>query len=121
MCIRDRHIGVMFDFVQIEVVFVIVMGAFIGVQIMLQIIDVYKRQTLSLWQGLYKVINEYLDSVTLQDLIDSDMELSLIHIYIADKYDVDSDKSNGRANERIKKSTLDRLTSTTTDLSLIHI
>ena len=28
----------MFDFVQIEVVFVIVMGAFIGVQIMLQII-----------------------------------------------------------------------------------
>ena len=30
--------------------------------------------TLSLWQGLYKVINEYLDSVTLQDLIDSDME-----------------------------------------------
>ena len=30
--------------------------------------------TFSLWQGLYKVINEYLDSVTLQDLIDSDME-----------------------------------------------
>ena len=35
---RKQHIGVMFDFVQIEVVFVIVMGAFIGVQIMLQII-----------------------------------------------------------------------------------
>ena len=30
--------------------------------------------TLSLWQGLYKVINEYLDSVTLQDLIDNDKE-----------------------------------------------
>lgn len=26
--------------------------------------------TLPVWQGLYKVINEYLDSVTLQDLID---------------------------------------------------
>ena len=35
---RKQHIGIMFDFVQIEVVFVIVMGAFIGVQIMLQII-----------------------------------------------------------------------------------
>lgn len=35
---RKQHIGVMFDFVQIEVVFVIVMGAFIGIQIMLQII-----------------------------------------------------------------------------------
>ena len=32
---RKQHIGIMFDFVQIEVVFVIVMGAFIGVQIML--------------------------------------------------------------------------------------
>ena len=30
--------------------------------------------TLSLWQGLYKVINEYLDSVTLQDLINNDKE-----------------------------------------------
>ena len=30
--------------------------------------------TISLWQGLYKVINEYLDSVTLQDLIDNDKE-----------------------------------------------
>lgn len=26
--------------------------------------------TLSVWQGLYKVINEYLDSVTLQDILD---------------------------------------------------
>lgn len=26
--------------------------------------------TLPVWQGLYKVINEYLDSLTLQDLID---------------------------------------------------
>lgn len=29
--------------------------------------------TLPLWQGLSKVINEYLDSVTLQDLIDMQM------------------------------------------------
>ena len=35
---RKQHIGIMFDFIQIEVVFVIVMGAFIGIQIMLQII-----------------------------------------------------------------------------------
>ncbi|MGN1095448.1 MAG: RrF2 family transcriptional regulator [Eubacteriales bacterium] len=27
--------------------------------------------TLPVWEGLYKVINEYLDSVTLQDIIDS--------------------------------------------------
>lgn len=26
--------------------------------------------TLAVWQGLYKVINEYLDSVTLQDILD---------------------------------------------------
>lgn len=26
--------------------------------------------TLPLWQGLYKVVNEYLDSVTLQDILD---------------------------------------------------
>lgn len=26
--------------------------------------------TLPLWQGLYKVINEYLDSITLQDILD---------------------------------------------------
>ena len=30
--------------------------------------------TLALWQGLNKVINDYLDSVTLQDLIDRDKE-----------------------------------------------
>lgn len=39
--------------------------------------------------------------------------------YIADKYDVDSNESNARANERIKKSTLDRLTSTTTDFTSV--
>ena len=27
--------------------------------------------TLAVWQGLYKVINEYLDSVTLQDILDN--------------------------------------------------
>lgn len=27
--------------------------------------------TVSMWKGLYKVINEYLDGVTLQDLLDS--------------------------------------------------
>ena len=30
--------------------------------------------TLPVWQGLYKVINEYLDSITLQDLVDQHME-----------------------------------------------
>ena len=33
--------------------------------------------------------------------------------YMADKYDVDYTEGNGRANERIKKSTLDRLSTTT--------
>lgn len=32
---------------------------------------------------------------------------------MADKYDVDYTEGNGRANERIKKSTLDRLSTTT--------
>jgi|GEM_PF-2844 len=45
--------------------------------------------TLSLWQGLYKVINEYLDSVTLQDLIDSDMENA------ADDYGFEFSIANG--------------------------
>lgn len=31
--------------------------------------------TLSIWAGLYKVINEYLDSVTLQDLLGQSPEL----------------------------------------------
>lgn len=30
--------------------------------------------TLPLWNGLYKVINEYLDSITLQDIIDRNNE-----------------------------------------------
>lgn len=30
--------------------------------------------TLPVWQGLYKVINEYLDSITLQDIIDEQRE-----------------------------------------------
>lgn len=30
--------------------------------------------TLSLWKGLYKVICEYLDSITLQDLLDKGLE-----------------------------------------------
>lgn len=30
--------------------------------------------TLPLWKGLYKVINDYLDSVTLQDLLDNQRE-----------------------------------------------
>lgn len=31
--------------------------------------------TLSIWEGLYKVINEYLDSVTLRDLLDRDAQM----------------------------------------------
>lgn len=30
--------------------------------------------TLPIWQGLYKVINEYLDSITLQDILDKQQE-----------------------------------------------
>ncbi len=30
--------------------------------------------TLPVWQGLYKVINEYLDSITLQDILDQQRE-----------------------------------------------
>ena len=29
--------------------------------------------TLTFWQGLYQVINEYIDAVTLQDLVDRDL------------------------------------------------
>lgn len=31
--------------------------------------------TLSIWEGLYKVINEYLDGVTLRDMLDRDAQL----------------------------------------------
>ena len=34
----------------------------------------YDCATLPLWQGLYKVINEYLDGITLQDLLDQQKE-----------------------------------------------
>ncbi len=33
--------------------------------------------TLPVWQGLYKVINEYLDGITLQDILDQHTELSI--------------------------------------------
>ena len=31
--------------------------------------------TLSIWEGLYKVINEYLDGVTLRDMLDHDAQM----------------------------------------------
>ena len=31
--------------------------------------------TLPVWQGLYKIINDYLDSITLQDLLDKQIEM----------------------------------------------
>ena len=39
--------------------------------------------------------------------------------YIADKYDVDSDASIGRANDRIKKSTLDQMATTATGYTTV--
>ena len=39
--------------------------------------------------------------------------------YIADKYDVDSDASIGRANDRIKKSTLDQMATTATGYATV--
>lgn len=36
---------------------------------------------LPVWQGLYKVINEYLDSITLQDILDQQRE-RYIHDYV---------------------------------------
>ena len=37
MCIRDRHIGIVLNAVQVEVVFVIVVGAFVAVQVVLEL------------------------------------------------------------------------------------
>ncbi|MDD6563808.1 MAG: Rrf2 family transcriptional regulator [Clostridiales bacterium] len=34
----------------------------------------YECPTLSIWQGLNKVINDYLDSITLQDILDKQKE-----------------------------------------------
>ena len=39
--------------------------------------------------------------------------------YIADKYDVDSDASISRANDRIKKSTLDQMATTATGYTTV--
>lgn len=33
-----------------------------------------ERATLSVWQGLYRTINEYLDGITLQDILDQQRE-----------------------------------------------
>ncbi len=38
--------------------------------------------TLDLWKGLYKVITDYLDSVTLQDIVDKYYNLSTDEYYI---------------------------------------
>lgn len=38
--------------------------------------------TLSVWQGLYDVITEYLDSITLQDIIDNGKALAADEYYI---------------------------------------
>ena len=32
--------------------------------------------TLPIWKGLYKVISEYLDSITLQDIVDKNSDVS---------------------------------------------
>lgn len=32
--------------------------------------------TLPIWKGLYKVISEYLDSITLQDIVDKNLDVS---------------------------------------------
>ena len=38
--------------------------------------------TLPLWKGLYKAVNDYLDSVTIQDLLDNYYERSIDEYYI---------------------------------------
>ena len=38
--------------------------------------------TLSVWQGLEKVINEYLDSITLQDILDENKNLDAYEYFI---------------------------------------
>lgn len=38
--------------------------------------------TLPVWQGLYKVINEYLDGITLQDILDQQHERAINEYYI---------------------------------------
>lgn len=38
--------------------------------------------TLPVWQGLYKVINDYLDSITLQDILDQQHERAINEYYI---------------------------------------
>lgn len=38
--------------------------------------------TLSVWQGLYNVVTEYLDSITLQDIIDNGKALAADEYYI---------------------------------------
>ena len=38
--------------------------------------------TLPVWQGLYRVINEYLDGITLQDILDRQRELGAIDYVI---------------------------------------
>ena len=32
--------------------------------------------TLPVWKGLYKVISEYVDSITLQDIVDKNADIS---------------------------------------------
>jgi len=38
--------------------------------------------TVGVWQGLYKVINEYLDSITLQDILDKNSTQLIDEYYI---------------------------------------
>lgn len=38
--------------------------------------------TLPIWKGLYKAVTDYLDSVTLQDIIDQNTELQIDEYYI---------------------------------------
>ena len=38
--------------------------------------------TLYVWQGLYKAINDYVDSITLQDILDTNREQGMYDFYI---------------------------------------
>lgn len=71
--------------------------------------------------GSTKMANELLESIEPFNLAEAvDFQTAYLAGYLADKYDVDSDESIQRANERIRKSTEEAFASTIQGFSSVH-
>lgn len=84
-----------------------------------QYFDVYREGTMKFQaipvDGSTKMPDDVMESIEPYDISEAvDFQTAYLSGYLADRYDVSSEDSIGRANERVKQSTFDALGSTVT-------